>query len=428
MTPAAQICSAIEILGEILNSSRPADSIISNYFRTRRYIGSKDRKFIQERIYRIMRHYHRLCWHLKQIDGRNLVIADMCMVRHEKPEDFFGAKNNKYAPAELSTTEKEMIKFLKKQRLHHKNMPENISLECPSWAYSGLKQSLGEEKFTEIMQAMLSPASLDLRTNTLKTSRDELQKLLKKENIDTIKTKYSPWGLRVVGNRRPAIGHLDIFKKGLFEVQDEGSQLVALICGASKNSKIFDFCSGAGGKSLALAAVMENKGAIIATDISEGRLKRSKERFKRAGVHNVTTKLLKSENDKWLKRHFGRYDIVLVDAPCSGSGTWRRNPDKKWRNIGADFKSLLKTQENILNKARKLLKKGGRLIYATCSLLDVENSEQFEKFIKNNPDMQAIDIREINICKNLQIKEKYLKLNPYEHKTDGFFCAIAKLK
>ena len=299
-------------------------------------------------------------------------------------------------------------------------------LECPSWAYGALKTSLGN-KFTNIMQSMLMPAPIDLRVNTLKSSIDEVQKLLAEKNIETIKTKYSPWGLRIT-NGRPAIGHLEIFKKGYFEVQDEGSQLIALACSADAGKKVFDFCAGAGGKTLALGAMMKNKGTIIATDISEGRIKRAKERFRRAGVHNVTTHVIKSENDKWLKRHKGKYDIVLVDAPCTGSGTWRRDPDKKWREVGPNLQSLLDLQQSILDNAKKLLKSGGKLVYATCSLLDAENSEQIEKFQERHLDMTLVDMRDIDIFKDLQLEDKYLKLNPYEHKTDGFFCAIAVKK
>ena len=176
MTPAAQISATIDILEQILNSDRPADSIASSYFRKNRYIGSKDRKFIQERLYRIMRHYHRLSWHIKEANARALVIADMCMVRHEEPADFFGDENNKYAPIKLTKEEEKTIEFLKKQRLHHRNMPEDVMLECPSWAYGALKTSLGN-KFTNIMQSMLMPAPIDLRVNTLKSSIDEVQKL-----------------------------------------------------------------------------------------------------------------------------------------------------------------------------------------------------------------------------------------------------------
>ncbi len=421
MTPAAQIATTIEMLSEILVSDRPADGVISAYFRSHRYMGSNDRSYVMERLYRIMRHYHRLSWHLKEISARNLVLADMCMIRHQDPKDFFGS--DKYSPDELSDKELVTVSYLSKQRLHHRSMPEHIKLECPEWAVDSLKEYLGP-KFKNVMESMLVEASLDFRVNTIKTDIDTLQKALKEEGIEAEKTANSPWGLRVSG-KRIALGNLKAFKAGHFEVQDEGSQMVALVVDPKPSMRVFDFCAGAGGKSLALGMMMNNKGSIMATDISEGRLKRAKERFRRAGLHNVTTHKIEHETDKWLKRHHGKYDLVLVDAPCTGTGTWRRDPDKKWRDIGPKMEDLLELQAKILDSAAKLVKPEGRLIYSTCSLLIEENQKQFESFLERHEDMECVDLRNDDKLTDLKLRTPYLELNPAEHKTDGFFCAIA---
>jgi 16S rRNA (cytosine967-C5)-methyltransferase len=224
----------------------------------------------------------------------------------------------------------------------------------------------------------------------------------------------SPWGIRVF--ERPSLNALPMLKNGLVEIQDEGSQLVAHLVDAQPGQRVADFCAGAGGKTLALAAQMQNKGRIFACDVAAGRLKRSAERFRRAGVHNIETKILESERDPWVKKHQGQFDRVLVDAPCSGSGTWRRNPDARWRT--ADLGALLDTQGRILASAARLVRPGGRLIYATCSLLPEENERQIEKFLRENTGFALI-----KTDGRLEMAGDYLSLTPAQHGTDGFFAA-----
>lgn len=427
MTPAARIDAVIALLGGIFASDRPADGVISAYFRNHRYIGGGDRRDITERLYRILRHYHRLSAHLPAPEPRLFVIADMALLSKETPADSFGEAGNKYAPAPLSDREKQLYRMLEGKALVSKGQPEHVTLECPAWAAEKLKTSLGK-KFHDVMTEMLEEAPLDLRVNTLKTDRDTLKAILGKTLKCTVEeTPYSPWGLRITG-KRPALGQMTLFQDGHFEVQDEGSQLIALAAAPKPGMRVLDICAGAGGKTLALGAMMQNKGSITAADISEGRLKRAKQRFKRAGLFNTTLMPLTSENDKALKRRRGTFDIVLLDAPCTGTGTWRRDPDKKWRNIGPDLSALLETQARILDSAAKQVKPGGKLVYATCSLLAEENEAQFAAFLAKHPDFTQIDLSKMPELAHIPLSGAAMRLLPSEHKTDGFFCAIAVRK
>ena len=207
-------------------------------------------------------------------------------------------------------------------------------------------------------------------------------------------------------------------------MQDEGSQLLALLLDAKRGEMVVDFCAGAGGKTLAIAAQMNNKGRVIACDVLANRLKRSTERFRRAGLHNIQTQPLTSEKDKWVKRHKGTFDRVLVDAPCSGTGTWRRNPDARWRTLGPGLENLLPLQASILASAARLVRPGGRLVYATCSMLPQENEDQVAAFVAANPAFRVVPLREVAPQLNDSAHPDYLSLTPARHDTDGFFGAV----
>ena len=269
---------------------------------------------------------------------------------------------------------------------------------------------------------MLSPAPLDLRVNTLKTTRDDVLEELKKLGIKAEPCALSPIGIRVAD--RPSLNALPMLKTGLVEIQDEGSQLVALMVDARPGQRVMDFCAGAGGKTLAIAAQMNNKGRITACDVLENRLKRSTERFRRADVHNIEVRPLKDEHDPWVKHHKGEFDRVLVDAPCSGTGTWRRNPDARWRMLGPGLEQLLPLQARILDSAARLVKVGGRLIYATCSLLPQENEHQIDAFLKGHGDFHVIPYGNIWTENPLSAHPEFLSLTPARHGTDGFFAAV----
>jgi 16S rRNA (cytosine967-C5)-methyltransferase len=415
MTPAARIQAVIDILQEIISQPRPADTLTSAYFRNRRYICSKDRQAINTRLYRIMREYFRLSWWIGRagcpVDARSLAIAAVVLDKEHSARSLESAFNaeDKYAPMPLSAAELELARSLEGQKLDHPDMSLQARTECPDWAYESLQRALGDRFETE-MKAMLSPAPLDLRVNILKATREQVLQELQEDGFDAHAGKISPWSIRVFG--RPQISQHPVFKGGYVEIQDEGSQMVAVVANAQPGEQVVDFCAGAGGKTLAMAATMKNKGRLIAMDVLGGRLLRAKERFRRADVHNIETRQLTSERDKYVKRHQGRFDLVLVDAPCSGTGTWRRDPDKRWRQLGPGLETLLPLQRSILDSAYRMVKPGGRLVYATCSLLPDENEEQIDAFLKEHPQFRR--------------RGADLSMSPARHDTDGFYAAVLR--
>ena len=416
MIPAARIQAVIELLANIIEEPRPADGTVSAYFRDRRFIGSKDRQAINVRTYRIIRAYHRLGWWIKrndmEVNARTLVIADLMFEREHSfaslPDTFSGER---FTPDLLSEEELKLAKALDKQNLEHPHLPLREKTECPEWAFETLQASLGDRYEAE-MKAMLTPAPMDLRVNALKANRDEVFAKLKEDGLDVQLGKISPNAIRAFG--RPQIAQHPLYMDGSIEIQDEGSQMIAALADAKPGEQVVDFCAGAGGKTLALAASMNNKGRIVATDVLEKRLEKAKVRFRRAGVHNIETRPLTSERDKWVKRQQGHFDLVLIDAPCTGSGTWRREPDKRWRTLGPEIGELILLQRSILESACRLVKGGGRLVYATCSLIADENENQVAIFLQHHPEFE--------------LAGDFMKLTPAQNDTDGFFAALLKRK
>jgi 16S rRNA (cytosine967-C5)-methyltransferase len=303
-------------------------------------------------------------------------------------------------------------------------MPRAVACDLPDWLEPHLDAVYGRRLEDEIA-ALNTPAPLDLRVNALKADRDTARRALAAERIHTEATPWSPLGLRLK-HRAPLAGTA-AFKDGLVEVQDEGSQLAALLADARPGMRVVDFCAGAGGKTLALAAQMKNRGKLIACDVSEWRLDRAGRRLRRAGISNVERRPLSSERDPWVKRHAESFDRVFVDAPCLGIGSWRRNPDGKWRAGPQDLAELAPRQRDILASAARLVKPGGRLIYATCSLLREENEAQAEAFLAANPDFALYPAARAwaeTIGGPSPGGDDYLRLTPARHGTDGFFVAI----
>ena len=433
MTPAARIQSTIELLAQVAGTERPADATVSAYFRERRYIGSKDRHAVAEAVYRVLRRHARLRWWLDRAQHppttRGLVVADLLLGENQNADSvaqlFSGGQ---FGPEPLTGPERRLLRALEGQELEPPDMPEDIRIECPGWAEAGLRQSLGD-RFVPELAAMLHPAPLDLRVNRIKADRETMLARLQADGIEARAAALSPYGIRVTG--RPNIAVHPLFREGAIEIQDEASQLVALVADAQPGQQVVDFCAGAGGKTLALAATMENKGRVVACDVLEGRLRRAKERFRRAGVHNVETRPLSSENDKWVKRHKASFDRVLVDAPCSGTGTWRRNPDMRWRRLGPELDELSALQARLLDSAARLVKPGGRLVYATCSLLPQENERQAAAFLERHPEFREAPLQQIWDSAvvgrgggALPGPGPHLKLSPARNETDGFFAAV----
>jgi 16S rRNA (cytosine967-C5)-methyltransferase len=418
VTPSARIQSTLELLQEIADTPRPADALVSAYFRARRFIGSKDRAAISTRLYAILRHHARLVWWLEKhsfVSVPRLRLLAWLALGEKLTLKNIGelCSGGKYAPKELEENERVFLRKIQGSTIEHPDMPEEIIAECPPDCAAALKKKFGKN-FMREMRAMQEPAPLDLRINPLKTTREEILEALKQMGLKAKAGELSPWSVRVF--ERPSLNALPMLKNGLVEIQDEGSQMVALAVDARPGERIVDFCAGAGGKTLAIAAMMQNKGKIIACDVMEGRLKRSAERFRRAGLHNIEVRTLNSERDPWVKKHKASFDRVLADAPCSGTGTWRRNPDARWRPLGPGLEKLVKTQAEILDSAARLVKTGGRLIYATCSLLPDENENQIEKFLATHPDFT------LSQC-GLNGAD-YLSLSPSQNGTDGLIAAV----
>jgi len=438
MTPAARVQTAIELLDLILTSDRPADGAIAEGLRGRRYMGSKDRGVVVEEVYRVLRRLGRLMWWCRHLhtpaDGRTLLILDLAGGERCTPEKIAALfSGDRYSPRGLSDTEQFWIQQMAAApSLTTSTMTRPVALECPDWAWPLMRERFGERVEEELL-AMAEPATLDLRVNALRATRDQVQAALAKDEIESEPTPLSPWGLRVAGRR--AIQQTEAFKQGWVEVQDEGSQLIAAVCAAKPGERVVDFCAGAGGKTLALAATMANKGSIVAADVLEGRLKRARVRLTRAGVDTVTLRPLKDVTDPWIKRHKRGYDLVLVDAPCSGSGTWRRNPDARWRDLGPGLEELMPLQQSILASAARLVKPGGRLVYATCSLFPEENEQQISAFLESTPEFEQRPVFEPLADVGVPLDHPalidssvHLSLSPARAQTDGFFAALLQRK
>jgi 16S rRNA (cytosine967-C5)-methyltransferase len=426
VTPAACLQATLELLDEVESAPRPADAVVSSWFRARRHVRDEDRGRIHDLLHALLRHHARLNWllakHGRAGSARERLLAWLVLgedrTRDQVERLFNGAR---FAPAVLTDQERTLLARLHGGSLDHPAMPEEVRGECPAWALAPLRDRFGEA-FAREMAAMLTPAPLDLRINPLWSTREAVLGALRDLGLRAEPCRLAPLGVRV--RERPSLAGLPMLKTGQAEIQDEGSQLVAMLVDARPGERVVDFCAGAGGKTLAIATQMANKGHVVACDVMEGRLKRAAERFRHAGLHNIQTRLLTSERDRWVKRHKGGFDRVLVDAPCSGTGTWRRNPDARWRAQEPGVDALLPLQAGILASAARLAKPGGRLVYATCSLLTEENEAQVAAFLDAHPDFHVLPLSEAAPQVAGSAHPDYLSLTPARHDTDGFFAAV----
>ncbi len=433
MTPAARLQASIELLDALRETNSAADQAVASFLRARRYIGGGDRRAILDRVYGVLRARAKLGWWLDRrgarTSGRTLVLGSLALIDGERAKAvgplFDGTR---FAPEPLTSPERKLLDALDGETLAHPDQPLAVRLEIPDWAEAPLRERFGDA-FEREVAALNRPAPTDLRVNTLAGSRDAAQAALAANNIMARATPLSPLGLRLDG--RFNLPELDAFKSGLIEVQDEGSQLIALLTDAKPGMRVVDFCAGAGGKTLALAASMENRGSIVACDVVKGRIDRAGTRLRRAGVHNVQRRVLEGARDPWIRRHAGGFDRVLVDAPCTGSGTWRRNPDQRWR-MGPDaLASLQQEQAEILDSAARLVRPGGRLVYATCSFFSAENEAQVEAFVARNPSFALLPVADVwaaILPAACPAAGPMLMLTPARHGTDGFFLSILERK
>ncbi|HQS32083.1 MAG: SAM-dependent methyltransferase [Polaromonas sp. 39-63-203] len=413
MHPKTLLDSCAELLRQVLRFDHPADMVLSRYFREFR-LGPRERATLAETIYGVLRKKN-LYTYLAQ-HGSGPLERRLSILGFAGPRDFLlGA---------LSDQEKDwlarcdQVKPSDLMELHRHNLPQ--------WLVEPLKEQLGDD-FWPLVDSLNAPAGLDMRVNTLKDKRADIQKELAKAGLKTVATPYSPWGLRLADKSQ--LGKLDAFTRGAIEVQDEGSQLLALLVDAKRGEMVVDFCAGAGGKTLALGASMRNTGRLYAFDTSAHRLDALKPRLARSGLSNVHPVAIAHERDDRIKRLAGKIDRVLVDAPCSGLGTLRRNPDLKWRQNPKAIEELTAKQTAILQSSARLLKPGGRLVYATCSVLRQENEGIAEAFTAANKDFQLLEIgpllTHLGVEHSEQLcRESYLRLWPHLHHTDGFFAAV----
>lgn len=421
MTPAGQLAAAIDLLADIEADARPADAVANSFFRNRRFIGAGDRREVSTLVWGVLRARRHLGWWLEHFGAepspRLLLSAQAIFTGMTLNKIALAFTAGRYGPAPLTELETIILEKFAGHTLEHPNMPDAVKFEIPDWILPRFVAQFGTALRAE-MDALAQTAPLDLRVNALKGTREDAIAALRAERLDARPTPYSPWGLRLAA--RQSITQGAAFRDGIVEIQDEGSQLVALLVDAKPGMRVVDFCAGAGGKTLAIAMTMENKGHIVACDVSAPRLDGAIKRLRRAGVHNAERHLLE-QGDKWVKRQEKKFDRVLVDAPCTGTGTWRRNPDARLRLKENDLAEILPKQATILDQAQKLVKIGGRLVYATCSLLAEENEMQVAGFLARHPHFTRVKLA-APLPESLH--GDALRLSPRANGTDGFFGAV----
>ncbi|MBP3221964.1 MAG: RsmB/NOP family class I SAM-dependent RNA methyltransferase [Neisseriaceae bacterium] len=404
----------VEITQKIMSFEQPADACLSAFFKANNKLGRQDRAEIAQTVFAVLRHYEKIQTLLAEpLSAKMVVLCGLMTVRGFSVSALQDFCNNE---------EKQLLIDIKQ----HKNMLSgslNIQAELPNWLIDALRLTYTDDEIIKIGQAMSVAAPLDLRVNILKNQRDKVLKQLQDEGFQAASTPFSPWGIRLID--KSSLHKHPLFLDGTLEVQDEGSQLLSLLSGAKRGLTVVDFCAGAGGKTLAMGALMHNKGRLYAFDISEKRLNNLKPRLMRSGLGNVLPQVIENEHDSKLQRLRGKADIVLVDAPCSGTGTLRRNPDIKYRQSPEKIARIVEQQSSIFQAASQLVAPNGRLIYATCSLLTVENERQVEQFLQQNPQFTLENAN--NLLQpyiSLPSDQPMLRLNPAQHGTDGFFATV----
>jgi len=414
--PPAIIGSTEEVLREVLRFTAPADSTLSRYFRDHPRLGARERGVVAEAVYGMLR--NKATYTNFAESGAGPMMRRMALL---------GLADAVSVDALGGLSEQEQDWLQRVMEIDRNNLPLMLRTNLPDWIFERLVAQHGEPVALEMANALNTPAPLDLRVNSIKSTREEAITALTHAGLTPLPTPYAPLGLRLL--KKPALQNMPLFKEGAIEVQDEGSQLLAQIVGAKRGEMVVDFCAGAGGKTLALGALMRNTGRLYAFDISEKRLAKLKPRLARSNLSNVHPVLIAHENDSKVKRLAGKIDRVLVDAPCSGLGTLRRNPDVKWRQTLEGVGELNVKQISILNGAARLVKPGGRLVYATCSLLDEENDAIVAQFLAAHEEFALVPMRDVLEEQKIELEMgDYLKLVPQLHQTDGFFAAVLERK
>jgi 16S rRNA (cytosine967-C5)-methyltransferase len=433
MTPGARISAAIEVIADIEARRRPAPDALKDWGLSHRFAGSGDRAAIAGLVYDALRRRassaHVLGQGLSGDAVPRAIVLGMLRLERKLDLDAIGslADGTRFAPPPLSVEERARL-----EAADLAGAAPWVAGDYPEWLDPHLERVFGEERVAE-GAALASRAPLDLRVNALKADRDEALAAL--GDLDPQPARWSPLGLRIALSadaKSPAIHAEPAFIKGMVEVQDEGSQLAALLAGAKPGEHVVDLCAGAGGKTLALAAAMQNHGQLYATDTDKRRLAPIHDRLARSGVRNVQIRTPKSVGNE-LADLAGRADLVLIDAPCTGIGTWRRNPDAKWRIRPGALAVRCKEQEEVLDRAVPLVKPGGRIAYVTCSLLAEENGDQVRAFLARQPDFtlappaevaNALGERAYMFRRAVSMSEEGLLMTPRRTETDGFYVSM----
>jgi len=414
--PPAVTNSTEEVLREVLRLTGPADGVLSRYFKDHVRLGARERGVIAEAVYNLLR--NKSVYTNFSESGSGPLMRRMALL---------GLADSVGTDSIGGLSEQEGIWLQHVMAIDRNTLPLAIRVNTPSWIVDRLVRQHGEVGALRVIDALNTSASLDLRVNMMTANREQVMQDLIVAGLEPTVTPYSTWGLRLL--KKPALQNMPLFKEGAIEVQDEGSQLLAQITGAKRGEMVVDFCAGAGGKTLALGAMMRNTGRLYAFDISEKRLAKLKPRLARSQLSNVHPVVIAHENDAKVKRLAGKIDRVLVDAPCSGLGTLRRNPDVKWRQTEQSLAELNVKQISILHSAARLVKPGGRLVYATCSLLDEENDAIAEQFLVAHADFHLVNMSAIMTEQKIDLQmDTYLKMLPNVHHTDGFFAAVFERK
>jgi 16S rRNA (cytosine967-C5)-methyltransferase len=432
MTPSARLSAAIEVFAEIEARRRPAADALKDWGLSHRFAGSGDRAAIAGLVYDALRRKSSAAWLMGEATPRSTLLG---MLRRERGLDAKAiaalCNGGRHAPSPLTPAE---TAALATGTLA--GAPAHVEGDYPEWLDAHLQRVFGDERAAE-GAALASRAPLDLRVNTLAVERDEA--LAKLQHLAAAPTRWSPVGIRIrlaAEAKSPAIHAEPVFLKGQIEIQDEGSQLAALLADAKPGEQVVDLCAGAGGKTLALAAAMENRGQIYATDLDKRRLAPIHARLERAGARNVQvrTPIGRGASDV-LAGLSGRADLVMIDAPCTGTGAWRRNPDAKWRIRPGALAERLKEQQAVLERAATLAKPGGRIAYVTCSVLPEENNDQVEAFVTHHPDFsvekpadvaKVLGERAYLFARAALISDQGLLMTPRRTDTDGFFVSVLR--
>jgi 16S rRNA (cytosine967-C5)-methyltransferase len=409
MTPAARLQAAIDILAGLEGTQQPADRYLKDFFRARRYAGAKDRRAISERVFDILRHRARFAHRMGDAAPRALAIAAL-LAEGDDPAALFSGG---YGPAPLTDAERAAIAKAPPPP------PPHVAGEYPQWLAPSLEASFGAH-LAEEMAALQARAPVDLRVNTLKAARPQVLAALQAQGFAAAPTPYSPIGIRLPpGEGGAALATSPLFLSGAFEFQDEAAQIAALLAGAAPGMRVLDLAAGAGGKALAMAAAMDNRGEILAFDDSPARLAPLAERAARAGASCITLAQGRG-GPLWGN---GQFDLVFLDAPCSGTGTWRRQPELRWRLTPQRLADLTGIQDRLLDEAARHTKRGGRLVYATCSLLPDENEERVAAFLARTPGFRRLAAAAAWPGAIPGLAQDF-RASPAATGTDGFYCAL----